>query len=445
MSDLSRHTAYPATRPAWPVSTLIPALILVPWVAINRGVHRWPWPAAVATHLIGLATLPLWWLPDAPAFDQTRTIYLLVLFELITVALAGGLQSFVHLDGKSLHTYRLAILRLWLATPFVTLAIWLLTGWGYLLAELGDRASAASLGAVVLLVGVTLTGSFFLMIVALIAVVHAARPGWSCRWPAGCEACNYALLGLAPDANCPECGRPIATSLAGSAREGVEAAASTRWRRGWMTLLRPSDLGRYVTVRGPEPFPIVAWTLAFLAVWLICLYGMLVIQRAFTLQMIGDEPTIGMLMEVLLLVDGPFPGQRLQLLTGVSIFAWLYAAALMLLINFAALVAERAGGNRGFAPVRQAIHQLQPHWFLAILVAVILTLWYSLGQVFVWLNPFAVLLRSVERLGWTAPESLHDLVAWLPLIVLVLWSLGMFAWFTYALSRVARAARYANW
>ncbi|MEQ9459737.1 MAG: hypothetical protein RIG82_02125 [Phycisphaeraceae bacterium] len=446
MADAPSPHAYPSTHPRWTIPALLLTLPLAPWIAVNRGVYNWSWAAAVPAHLIGLAALPLWYIGNIDFdFDQTRVIYLLVLFELIAIAFAGALQVFAFIDGKSLHTYLLATQRLYFASPFIAAVAWLLTFWGEFLYEISENASAGELRVISFIVLITIISSFAGIITALIATVRAGRPGWTCRWPPGCENCNYTLLGLPPNATCPECGRPSADSLARSLRAGVTHAAPSRWRRGWLVLLKPSRLGLFVTTRGPEPFPILGWFIAFASVWLACLYGMLVIQSSFSATSIDADTSPRALIHTLLLRDWSTGTQRNQMLIVMSAFAWFYAAALLLIINFSALVAERAGGNRGFAPVRQAIHCLPAHWALAIIVAVGLTLWHSLSLTFLWLNPIAITLTAIDNTEATIPESLLELAETIPLLTLVLWAIGVFAWFTYALSRVARATRYANW
>lgn len=65
-------------------------------------------------------------------------------------------------------------------------------------------------------------------------------PAWESRTPC-CEGCGYLLLRIAVTTNCPECGRPVAESMAERRRAPAFAAAGTiaaADRRFWATLRR---------------------------------------------------------------------------------------------------------------------------------------------------------------------------------------------------------------
>ena len=60
-----------------------------------------------------------------------------------------------------------------------------------------------------------------------------------CRWPALCESCGYALVGLQRDQTCPECGRAVESSLQ-TPRGNVPLSTFTKMR---MALFNPTALG----------------------------------------------------------------------------------------------------------------------------------------------------------------------------------------------------------
>jgi hypothetical protein len=128
-------------------------------------------------------------------------------------------------------------------------------------------ANTLAADAVVLLV----TGGGFMALAALGHPGNGRRP--RCTWPALCEGCGYALVGLRRDQTCPECGRPVVDSLDEALRPGPAwehrrelGCFRAAWRTCWTALLRPRRLGaslRILDGRGDHR-RFALWVLALL-------------------------------------------------------------------------------------------------------------------------------------------------------------------------------------
>ncbi|MFK7788866.1 MAG: hypothetical protein AB8C95_05140 [Phycisphaeraceae bacterium] len=88
------------------------------------------------------------------------------------------------------------------------------------------------------LVYVGLGGWFTLRALAVPRTNAAYSP--KCRWPALCETCGYALVGMTLEQTCPECGRPVETSL-NPPRDDVSRTTFASMR---LALFNPATLGQ---------------------------------------------------------------------------------------------------------------------------------------------------------------------------------------------------------
>ncbi|WP_428388828.1 hypothetical protein [Mucisphaera sp.] len=469
VNSIQDGLAYPSIRSRWHDGRVAAVLPIAPWIAVNRGAHAWGWPGAAAAHLVGLVGWPLWYAAPELLGEPGYLMAIILLIELVLIAAAGGLQVWTHLDGKSLRTYLLAIKRVYLLMPFLALFGWCVWGVGWLLvtAQFGLRDAYYEthpeqrdlrelqrwLIEAISYVGLWLAVVWPVLVTLL--TVRAGRPGWSSRWPAHCEKCDYTLLGLEPHASCPECGEPVVNSLVESPRQRRDPAyeSSSLWKRGRLVLRKPTKFGEMAQSRSPERIPWVSVVVWLLSVVLVMAYttSIYAYSRQYSANFgfgrsISPEPYE--LLEV-------FTFGALRDFRGIDDFFWIvvwvlawlglfYSLCLLGLLSSSLLLAERAGGNRGYGPLRQAVYASPGQLALAIFFACVLFIWSALAEIWTFLNPLLMFFEQLGHWGLSIPESLTDLAWGTPWALFFLWCIGFYGWYTYALSCVARAARYAN-
>lgn len=93
--------------------------------------------------------------------------------------------------------------------------------------------------------------------------VHRIKPSWpaTCRWPAVCEGCGYALAGMTDEQGCPECGKNIGSSK--HAYRGTRDITSLRMLMHG--LFQPRTVGAAMLTRRPTKMPlrVLLWGLFF--------------------------------------------------------------------------------------------------------------------------------------------------------------------------------------
>lgn len=82
-----------------------------------------------------------------------------------------------------------------------------------------------------------------------------------CRWPAQCETCGYALVGMTREQTCPECGRSVETSF-NTPRGNTPHTTLAKMK---LALLNPAALGEILQTRTHQSEPAKALALAALA------------------------------------------------------------------------------------------------------------------------------------------------------------------------------------
>lgn len=458
-----QHLAFPTTRPDWPPARLIPTLFVAPWVSLNRGAHRWGWIPCLAVLACSFPMLSFFYI-DNGLRSRDDIVATLVTTLILSVMQAGFITPWIRHDGKSFHAFGVALRRVWLAAPLGITLSWLgfagFEGLDFLEAWVDERHAQSfakgtpndryfNLLFQVIDVLRPVIGFGLMVFLTLVthALAHAARPGWSSRWPGCCEQCNYALLGLPMDADCPECGRPIRDSLY-TARAGGHRARPNALKRGNLAFFRPSRFGDHLTIRAPEHMPIVTYSLLLILLSAFGIYVFVVLVSP-TLRSSGSSVnTFGKLLDILSLNDTITWRRNLLVynlsdLVAMALCTAIGFCVLLSTLCFSALIAERSTGQRGFSAIRQTLYALRFHFALAVFIGELLLLWAALSSI-PWLNPVLLLMSELRAWGITPPTSLTSLADTTPYAIALIYCFAVFAWFTYITSRAAKAARYAN-
>jgi len=243
--------------------------------------------------------------------------------------------------------------------------------------------------------------------------VHRNNPTWfaSCRWPAVCEGCGYALAGLTDEQGCPECGKKVGDSKPGP--RWHERQRSLRLLiRG---LFRPSTVGTAMPTRRPrkEPARVLVWGLLFTVL---------------------AGPIMMLLIDLGQRIDGYAEvddfGEALEFYFAGGFMAGTYAALLggLLLLGAGSLVGTiiRLFGKRNIMPgaMSAACYSagLLPLWVLATGVQMLI------------LIPLAEYLYDTNR---------SSLVDFFPFLIFAMHGL-ILIYVVLHVARISKASRYAN-
>jgi hypothetical protein len=204
---------------------------------LASGAAAWPWWRAWAAHLTGLALgfvgVVTWgWAVGVGGFaDLAEVLFApatlaglalgLVLTEASIVVAGAWNAAWGAGDERASASVAASIKKLMALTPHaaVVTLVTLLVGrlyTGHLEVSGKAYSDAHQALGVLALMGVHL---YFLAL--LLAVLAAGRASARCRWPPGCEGCNYALVEVDPAGACPECGCDVERSLGESVRPGL--------------------------------------------------------------------------------------------------------------------------------------------------------------------------------------------------------------------------------
>lgn len=249
----------------FPVQSLALSLV-APWSAIRQAWATKSVRASLLYHVLGLVMFfvgmtivdaALWYgdLSDLSYIGPIDLLFLavwLIVIELcyLLAALATSSWGASHVGfGEN---YRRSLSRWYQITPFH--AAWTL---GLFIAiEISDEIRRSSYGYDYGSFGYDIRELFFTALTLMIFIVYAGVGGWftlralavprdnaafspKCRWPALCESCGYALVGMTRDQTCPECGRPVETSL----NPPREVASRSIFASMRLALLNPTALG----------------------------------------------------------------------------------------------------------------------------------------------------------------------------------------------------------
>jgi len=282
---------------------------------------------------------------------------------------------------------------------------------------LADFIGYSWAGVIVTAVALFFVGSFLLLglwsTLATLAV-HRDNPTWfpSCRWPASCERCGYALAGLSDAQSCPECGRPVAAS-----KYAQRAPLQGNPLRAMVdALVRPSMLGSGLITRSRTPMPALC---LLIALGLTILVGPVGVMSVHVIERIRfnysyDNLNLSRLIETL------FNG----LLAGV----FMAVAAALMILTVGSLLA-------GFTHMIKNRQCMPAYCKAACLASGMLPFW-ALSN-FGFIMAMILIIEYIENLQVLDTEFL----------VFLLWfgfNLCWLAWYAFVVDRIARAGRHAN-
>lgn len=245
-------------------------------------------------------------------------------------------------------------------------------------------------------------------------MVHRNKPTWfaSCRWPAACEDCGYALAGLTDEQGCPECGKAVHESK--HTERGQHNAPSLRMLMHG--LIKPGTVGKAMATRQPTKMPLRA-----------LLWGLL-----FTVL---SGPAFMVLFSIAIWAgEGYNPiddfGDFIEfyILGGMTVGIYCALAGSILLLGAGSLVATivRFMGKRHIMP------------------AACSAACYSAALLPIWVLLQAIQLLILIPLGnYLGDLGRYELVEFFPLLVILLHAAMLF-YMIINVARITKAARYAN-
>lgn len=244
--------------------------------------------------------------------------------------------------------------------------------------------------------------------------VHRDRPRWfaSCRWPAVCAGCGYALAGLTDEQACPECGSPVAASKH-TDRGPIKTPA---WKLIFTALLQPTKLGQQILTRRHTGKPLRVLLIALLAVVATGPMGLFLVQTAESIQW-GDEWSSSF---------GEFVEEIIVMGTMAGVLMMVAAALIALGVGSVNATSARVFGKRNaMVASRKA----------ACLSSGILPVWSVLNFALI-----ATIIVVVDMLDTLRSGSWEIVI---PFAILG-FHMGMLVLYMILVGRMERAARYAN-
>jgi len=246
-------------------------------------------------------------------------------------------------------------------------------------------------------------------------MVHRNKPTWfaSCRWPATCEGCGYALAGLTEEQGCPECGKAVHESK--HTDRGHREIKSLRLL--WRGLFKPSAVGAAMATRQPTKMPlrVLLWGLLFAV--LAGPVTMLMVDMGMRIP----EGSTGKVDDF---------GDAIEYYIVIGLTVGIYAALIgsLLLLGAGTLVGTivRVMGKRDIMPAACSA---------ACYSAALLPVWVLLqGAQALILYPLASYIRESGR---------YDLLNFLAFIFFMLHA-AILIYIPLHIARITKAARYAN-
>jgi hypothetical protein len=424
----------------FPVQALALSLV-APWSAIRQGWANKGVAASLLYHVLGLALLgvgliiidAVLWYGDITDIFQFMgpgefalllivfAVYLLLIqlsygvAAVLTSSWGAGVEPFRASFGRSLS-------RWYQLTPFHaawTLALILVlhvlsemrwNSWDY--SESREFVyNTLMVGCFVVYIGVG--GWFTLMALAVPRKSDMYYP--KSRWPALCETCGYAVVGLTAEQTCPECGRVVGSSLY-TVRNQPEVRQPALLERMRRALINPAAMGLTLITQTRTPGP--AQALSRSAFALFALGPVAIVYVMLVLKVVHDESVFYNFYDfaTAFIIGGTAAGLG-AIAVGVAIV--LAAGSIIGLI-------ERLFGKRNNLPAACAAACYASGYvvFLAILMIGFTGVLVATAEAA--FDHFGYGIQFVYVFGWPVVALLLTL----PYLVIV--------------GRITRAARYAN-
>lgn len=244
--------------------------------------------------------------------------------------------------------------------------------------------------------------------------VHRIKPTWpaSCRWPAVCEGCGYALAGMTDEQGCPECGKSIASSK--YTHRGTRDLESIRMlMRG---LFQPRAVGAAMLTRRPTKMPLR-----------VLLWGLLFTVLSGPVFMVTVDTTVR-ITDGYGAVDDFGDAIEFYLAIGLTVGVYTALVGSFLLLGAGTLVATivRIMGKRNIMP------------------AACKAACYSAALLPIWVLAQAVQLMILIPLGnYLGNQGQYDLLYFFPFLVLLMHA-AILLYLILHIARITKAARHAN-
>ena len=246
--------------------------LIAPWSAIRQAWANKGVLSSLSYHALGLIALFVgltivdavpWYgnLTDLTYIGPIELLFMAV--WLILIELCYLLAALCTICWGAEHegfgqSYRRSLSRWYQLTPFH--AAWTLGL--FVASEIIDKIRYSSYGHDYSTFSYEINELFFIMISLAIFLIYVGLGGWftlralavprtnaaycpKCRWPALCESCGYALVGMTREQSCPECGRPVEASLT-PPRDDTSRTTFAAMR---LALFNPAALGQACLTR----------------------------------------------------------------------------------------------------------------------------------------------------------------------------------------------------
>ncbi|MEM7683135.1 MAG: zinc ribbon domain-containing protein [Planctomycetota bacterium] len=278
----------------------------------------------------------------------------------------------------------------------------------------------------------TAVGALLLMLIGWMRAMRPPAMGLSCRWPAVCNRCGYAVTALSPEADCPECGRAVAKSLSPRSWDDVAGLGRWPWSRP-----RPTTFGSRIPGLDPGvAFRALRLRRALVGVLLIGLLTPAWLQVWIDLTTEAEPMRYG---ETLPAFAAEEPEVAIAQVTRWAVLG--LTAGLSAVLSGLVLTLSASTLTAGTLSRKTAINPGPIACACAAAAARCLPAWYLLGV----LTAMALVLPQVER--WIdADQKLLGVVDPMTAVLAVpaFVHLSVFAVYAWCVNRAALGARYAN-
>ncbi len=370
----------------WLASLAVSAVVADYWHRANALPYMFEELREIVEEAVGFALTPL---------GAAMVITWAICIEAATVITAWACMAWTARNERVKDTFARSLKRVWLLTGFNVTAVVA----GFIIGEAGDESPSFGVFLAVVFTAITLT--------LLLRAMAVGRTQRCSRWPASCEGCGYALVGVRMDQACPECGRPVSASLDDDVRPG--SAWDRASRGGWLkttadALLRPTALGQTLRVMTLTKRRNQALAINLALIWLVGPIGMITIMIAGSIIFDGSiDDDLDMFMFA---IGGSY---------GLVYMGLCLAGVLLGGSVVGSLVSYRAGRNLLPAAGQAAVYAAP--WFIigaaGVIVMIIAIMWLvKAGALdFLETSPYLGIVMSV--IGFGPPLAIGGVYLWL--------------------------------